>query len=451
MEIFYRYSDFNKITIENDKDNEFIFVNEGFIKLADIKDIAYKNIEIKNVDKEKKTIEIKVNDSEHTFHIAKKKEDYIFKIIKDINISNSSGRPGYMKNPLLTSSTLYMVDEYNKSKVINETLDLVPLLYCMTNISYLNIYFLNHKPKNNNNGQLMISTAFAELIYNMIYKKNDNIHTLNLDTFKKKIGNKKDSYEANNLFIFLYNTMHKELNTKNNNGIVINDNSDRANKQNQIEKKKREFNGKNDSVIIDTFYFLIVKEYKCVFCNSVLYDCEMNHHLIFSLNNIIKYKTNICQKKGFLDVDIYDCFDYFSKSKKPCDMCPNETEIKNTLNTLPKIMTVIFDRNNVSDYINFYIDFDIDLSRYLDNYIKENENENIAKYELIGILSYYIGQNKDLRGAFYKSYKYNKWYFYHNSKIECIYDIMNEDKGIPILLFYQQKFTIKQTKLLISK
>jgi ubiquitin C-terminal hydrolase len=216
----------------------------------------------------------------------------------------------------------------------------------MSNIPNLNMYFLNNKDKfssnNTSNEEIPISKAFAKIFYSIFDMGNIlDVNNLNLDALKIIIGNEENKYKANNLIYFLYNKMHEELNSKKNNNIVINDNSDKTNMAKQIDISKNQFDDGNKSIISDNFYFRIVNENKCLFCNNCLYECEMLNNIVFSLSNVIQYKQNECIN-GFQSVNIYDCFNYYfqSVSSESCENCGSQPTTKKLLNSLPNIINL---------------------------------------------------------------------------------------------------------------
>ena len=101
----------------------------------------------------------------------------------------------------------------------------------------------------------------------------------------------------------------------------------------------------------------------------------------------------------------------------------------------PEILTLILDWNNFQNNIEFSIDLNIDLFKYL--YKWENQNDQNAKYELIGMLTKYPNENIN-HCSIFKSSTDNNWKCYKNFNLSNIDKISNIDKGKPYLLFYQK-------------
>ena len=104
--------------------------------------------------------------------------------------------------------------------------------------------------------------------------------------------------------------------------------------------------------------------------------------------------------------------------------------------SLPDFLTIIlFRKNNFENDVEFSIDYNIDIKNFLYNSDIRQEN---TKYQLIGVVSYYIEQKGNYHGSLFKSFKDNNWYFYNGSIVKIVDDIYEIDKGIPYILLYQK-------------
>ena len=357
-----------------------------------------------------------------------------------------------IRNLIFSPSVVGMLKEYeNKKKsknYIKNTLDLFPLIYCLSNISLLSNYFRTNKNKflsiSKNDTKFKISKAISEIIYELSGDKNFK-NVTNFDVFQEILGNNEENYKSKNLFINLYNQMHNELNTKNinsgANGETPSINSDKTNLEMELVECRDIYDKRNKSIITDIFNFEEIKMNQCINCKIITYNCGIIHYLEFNLDDVLNYKLN----NNFVNIEninIKDCFDYLvypNKNNYFCNKCNNQSLCNNfaILNSLPEILTVILDRKNeFENGIEFGLNFIIDLKNYL--YKWGNIQEDNTKYELIGMLTYFRKGNGSDHTAIYRAEIDKKWYFFKNTNPENLDNISDSYLGMPYLLFYQR-------------
>ena len=467
----YDYQSCKEIKEQNNNEiNEFIIVNEEFLKIMNMKipENEDKTVELKfnkNISKIQMTFPI----SHETIFIEQKSNNdnnYIFKlsipidqfnpnatlISKSINNNNDSNNNNYnnnknnkyLVNPIYCSSILYNLQIFeNKKKddIIKNTSDLIPLLYCIININLLRKYFLSNKDK-----ILSISNkSISKEIYDIIDKMKDDekylLNIFNFDNIRDILGKQKEIYDSSNLVNVLFWTIHNELNMHNIKTIVNNVESDHTNLLIELNNLWNNFGIKNKSIMTDTFLFEEINLKQCHNCKIVICDCRLSHNFVFKLDDVINFKSKV-NNKGLENVDLNDCFKFLTYDKPNNNFnCTKCNSISNCLsckriNSPPEILTIILDRNNNYENSNeFNIDFNFDINNYL--YKWENEQAKNTKYELIGMLSY-LEKEKSKHNAIFKSVKDDNWYFYNNFNLTIINNIYSEDKGYPYLLFYQK-------------
>ena len=264
-----------------------------------------------------------------------------------------------------------------------------------------------------------------------------NINSLNLDNLKQFICNNQNNYQPNTLISFLYFKLNEELSQENhnNNNNIINYNSNKTNLLYELYKCKSNI---KKSIILDNFCFEFIKIYKCNCCKLYTYDCTLFNSIHFSLEKTWKYKVNK-EKNGFASsINIYDCFNFYFNTLFTylCNSCNNAGNSLNKMYSLPDFLTIILLRkNNFENDVEFSIDYNIDIKNCLYNSDIRQEN---TKYQLIGVVSYYIEQKGNYHGSLFKSFKDNNWYFYNGSIVKIVDDIYEMDKGIPYILLYQK-------------
>ena len=443
---------------ENDGENEFIFANEEILKILNNQKNIGKYLEIIN-EENIKYIKFPVslsrigfspkNDDCLSFKFEEKnltqiiydekKKSIVFpkkdETIKDVYEGNSSLSLAY------TSSVLKIIDDYKKNvnKYINDTLDLFPLLYCLSNINILATYFAKNKEDFKNSNKI-VSKAFSEIICELAGNNNLKGST-SFEDIQNLLGNNIEKYECSKLIKFLYNKIHNELNEKN---FFVN-NEDISSCGNELttelNKIRNSFKNNNKSIISDNFYYEFVNIGQCMNCPENIFKCSMKNTLSFVLEKVLDFKSKSKKGEYFENVDIYDCFGYLinGHNNLKCPKCNNDCLNSSYMNSLPRILTIILDRNNnFENGIEFGLDFTIDLKNYLYKWgIMEEKN---TKFELIGMLTYFSKENGSDHSAIYKSAFNNNWYFYKNSNnnIEIINGISEAYKGLPYLLFYQK-------------
>ena len=404
------YSKFEqcKIFIEDidkkyEKENEFIIVDEKFLKTMKINDV--KDNKVKIIIDKNKDMKIKFPDFEQEISFQKKNNNIGFFEFTNKKYSDNNEND----------------DKENEAKNNNIKIQLL----CLANIPNLKNYFLENqekfskKQKNNNK----FSKAFSDIIYNIAAQKDINIieSTINL---KNKI--KEDSNLSLPKFIpFLFEKIHNELNERNkddnNDFIESDDTCAETEYYNFLEK----YDKNNKSIISETFCFEELFKKKCKLCDFETFNFEMINKLVFNVNEILS-------KNKRENINLFDCFNYYTQINSIyCKECKNEIEELKIFNSLPNILSIFLDLEN-NNNVKFDINFEIDLKKYLFNW---NNYRNLeAKYHLIGMVNF----NKE-NSEYYLGYCKvdNKWYFYSNTSYSVINDI-KEIKGIPVILFYQK-------------
>ena len=438
----------------DDKENDFIIVSEQFLQIMKIQFDNKKNVEITN-DKNINKILIKFPISLKTIPF-KERSFYSFQLEEPENFNRDLNKLEEKKtkyinydnkesivNPINLISKMDMLKEYNEKKNIQKNIiifsDLIPLLYCFTNISSLVNYFCNKNCVLFGHSNKNISKEFSNIIINLKNKKWIE-NTINYNFFYKNIGDKEELYESNNLFLFLIQNLHNELNRYNINENVTILETNQMDLIVELNKCRKFFNKRNKSIISDTFYFEEIYRTRCANCETMTYNCTINYKFIFKLDEVLSFKLNN-NNRNIENINIYDCFTFLTSIKQNYSFCQNCKKniyclTSYMINSKPEIITIFLDRNNVFENgIEFSIDFDFDLDNYLFKW--DNSNANTEKYELIGILTYFGNELGSRRTAIFKSAFDNRWYCYKKSKVE-IFKTFNY-KGMPYLLFYQKK------------
>ena len=368
--------------IKNTNDNEFIIVNEIFLKNFEIKNAKYSFIKINKIYKDKNDqLEIEIK----------------FRITEDIiNSREKVNKKGffefYKKEENKGKKNKLIID--NKVKEKDEKIDYSMFKnFCnsLIKINILNYVFLSCGDIIKENKKI------SRIIFNLIQKRNINceLEYSKLDGIVKL--NKLDKIEK--IIGYLYEEMHNELRNANN----------------------------DSSIIKSIFYYQFTINYNCINCPCKSNEKQISNYIIFPLINIFDFEN--------YQLDLFDCFDYITKENiQLCNKCNKNSKIKSSkFNYINDILTIILDLGNDSNKeISFKLNFNnIDLKKYFYESTKCN-----CKFELIGFCSYFRKENKYI--SYTKNQIENKWYDINGSYIS---QIEEQDYGLPVLQFYKKIYT----------
>ena len=329
-------------------------------------------------------------------------------------------------------------------------------LQCLSNINLLTGYFLLNKDYYTKipyeNKELKLTKAYSEVIFHLWNPDEQNKY-YSPNYFKEVISTKNELFagiqanDSKDLLIFIYQTIHNELNIYKNNNFIDEEISDQKNAEYELIKFRKNYYSNNNSIINDLFYFDQANTTECLNCHNIIYNFAMYNILIFPLEKTRIYKS---QKEPYFEsVNIKDCFDCFISGEKSqpgnnfyCNNCKQEFayELSNRFSSFPEILSIVLNRGTHLEFdVNFTISYLLD---DLDDYMIKlniNKNERGTKYELIGMIIH--TGNSGMDGHFYtycKSPVDKKWYWFNDAIVQKIEDPHEKIRGIPYLLFYQK-------------
>lgn len=303
---------------------------------------------------------------------------------------------------------------------------------------------------------------------NSKYQQNKycNKNTYEPYDFKKKISSMNDLFkgvhanDAKDLFLFIIETLHHELNKKKDN-YISKSNEDPKNETKMLNDFVEYFSKGNKSIISDLFYGVNHTITKCSGCNISNHNYECYFYLNFPLEEVRKFKLNelqkinnnmmmnqndINQKIQLLNnniIDIKDCFEYNQKEEyflgdngMYCNNCNKQLDAtyQTVLYSLPQILVIILNRGTGN---NFKVK--VEFSEFLDL-------SPFAKiggaYKLISAITH-LGES-DASGHFIATCKSpidNRWYCYIDDRVSVANDFKSEnlDKSKPYILFYKRQ------------
>ena len=322
-------------------------------------------------------------------------------------------------------------------------------IQCLCHISNIKKYFKNRRLVYNdtNNKNCRLTKEFYKLI-NSLWK--DSYKGKNYFTptdFKNTISQMNPLFQgiaandSKDLIIFLYETMHNEIN----NPAPYNENNNYNNDQ-TLQLFRNNYYSNNSSFLIKTFYFEQQSEIKCLSCGYSKTSYNISNIIIFPLEKVREYMEK--KYNGFMCVKLENCFEnyqepefLFGQNQIYCNNCncSSNATTSNKIFASPEVLTIILNRGKG---LQFDVNFEYPLSLDIDKYITDKSKGN-NKYELICVLTH-LGPS-GMSGhfiAFCKSPVDNHWYCYNDASVsKCNdprYQNNNEIEGIPYVLFYQK-------------
>ena len=365
------------------------------------------------------------------------------------NMNNNMGNPNFsMPNNMINEGKYSFDDRYKIApktslKNLGDTSYLNAVLQLFATSENISSYFVNPKYKkyfDDNKVSIPFAYVFHRLFTHFYpyppkqVSENYSPEVL-LDVLGRynKIYISKKSRNPNDLLIFILCTLHKELNKQKTKYISS---PDPTNKNEVLKEGLNDFMKSNQSKISDNFHWF---ELKSKFCSG----CKLKY---YSFNNFETLDLDILgtfQKNSYAPISLLSCLNYQSqKSQKIfCQKCQKYTQFQINTKIYSSPINFVFtlnrgypDQNQNLLNIKFMVEEKIDIGQYLEN------KKAYTKFELIGIVSYYMQEKKYV--CFGKSPADKKWYLYNDEKVmdtnnNEVINRNNNMEYIPCILLYQ--------------
>ena len=323
-------------------------------------------------------------------------------------------------------------------------------LQCLCHVTSLKKYFQNPSLVNKdiNNKETPMTNSFCELL-NKLWKQTYETYYAphNFKNLISKLNPLFKGIQANDskdLIIFIYETLHNELNNPNSNSDILNS----INKQNlptELKLFRQNYFSQNNSIMTKIFYSEQSSNLECYSCRTNKVSFNIINFLIFPLEKIRLYLEKK-KPQGFINVTLEDCFDQFEEKELLfgpnqiyCNNCHRQSNAisYNKLFNSPEVLTIILNRGKGLQFdVEFQFPFDLNINKYV---IDQTCDTN---YELIGVLTH-LGPS-GMSGhfiAYCKSPVNGQWYCYNDAEVTQCQNVMHEinSNGIPYVLYYQRK------------
>ena len=324
-------------------------------------------------------------------------------------------------------------------------------IQCLCHVFSLKNYFSNRQIiyQDTYNKNCSLTKEFYCLINNLWKESYQGKSYYTPRSFKNKISDMNPLFkgiaanDSKDLIIFLYETMHAELNNpdyqKNYGQNIINDN--------ELKNFRNNYYSQNFSIFSKTFYFEQQSELRCLNCQFSKLSYAIYNIIIFPLEKVREFMSRR-NPQGFASVKLENCFEHyqeeeilFGSNQIYCNNCRQMSNAANgnKLFTLPEVMTIILNRGKG---LEFDVEFEYPLKLNVDRFVLDKQCKD-NNYELICVLSH-IGPS-GMAGhfiAFCKSPNNNRWYIYNDAQVSECDDprYVNDDmiEGLPYVLFYQK-------------
>ena len=300
----------------------------------------------------------------------------------------------------------YLVNPKNKID-FEAKANTIPLTY-VTHRLFTHFYPYPEKPIPENYEPQVIWSILGQ--YNQVYKS-------------KKRRN------PNDLINFLLINLHRELNTCKTKFMTK---MDKRDKELVIKNGLSDFGKSNSSIISNSFHWFEIKSKSCFNCKTNFYD--FNNYEIFELD------IAGASKKYNAPFTLTDCLSYQTQKlqKLFCEKCGGyqEFQIETKIFSSPIYFIFSLNRGNLEQNllkINFKLEEKIDIIQHLD------KKGAYSKYELSGVVSVYLSENKYV--CFGKSPVDKQWYIYNDDNVSNtdINAVINCNSGygyVPCILLY---------------
>ena len=329
-------------------------------------------------------------------------------------------------------------------------------LQCLLHIPELNNYFFNIyqtqkenlkniNKKSETGGKL--SQKYYELVYKIsiktVLKFDSRYDAISPKDFHKTIGELNpqfrtiDANDSKDLLLFLFQSMHEELNYYGDQKLTVVPRCDQKIKQNAFEFFMKVNSELNLSIFSYLFYGIFESETKCLNCKNSYYNFQYFQILSFPLYNYLPEKT-----KNF---NIYQGFkDYVKKTTMKGDnqcFCQNckkltDSEVSSKIYYTPPYLIINLDYGKNKKYEPTKVNFgqSLDLSGFTEDSCKRKTYELVAVSSHIGrsgISGHYIAYCKN------QSQDDSNWYKFNDSTISRVsFEKINEDS--PYVLIFKR-------------
>jgi len=329
-------------------------------------------------------------------------------------------------------------------------------LQCLSNSKKFTKYFLCDYKKDK---KKIMANEYYKLLKNLWNKENNN-KPIKPTSFKEILSKENSLFagvaanDSKDFINFLIEKLHEELNEpklNKDNNIKNEININNLNQGNEMEMLKlffSDFQNKFNSIISNLFYGILETKYHCNVCQDIKFNFQIFSFIEFHLQQVNLYFSNLGKRPLLIngnknpDIDLYECFDYFSKvdlmtgqNRMFCNRCNKECDAlySTKLYSGPIYLIIYLNRGKGAVY-ECKVNFPEQLN--LINYIGFKDGPIV--YELYAVVCH-LGPSS-MSGhfvAYCKNRSDNKWYLYNDAIVSLCTKSKQYNDGMPYILFYQ--------------
>lgn len=303
-----------------------------------------------------------------------------------------------------------------------------------------------------------VSRTYATVINNLFFpqKYKNNTKVYSPEYFRELIFeinpslDKKGYIECKDLFSFLIENLHEELNTKKNNNQHNNKyfkTADSSNENQVLVDFLKNFTNNNESLISKNFFGLIKLKYLCHKCKKISFNFQNYSFLFFNLHSVKNYlfkKLFGNQNYETINLSLEDCLDFYTQEEELNDSesmyCPNCEEKSNTslfkvIYSTHMFLPIILDHGDDRDYFGEKVEFPFELD--LTNYVEFKQSPKF--YYLCGVVGKCEGRGNQGKFLCYSRMERNApWFCYDDEKVNQINEEEIKEKILPYILIYHK-------------
>ena len=296
-----------------------------------------------------------------------------------------------------------------------------------------------------------ISYSYSNVLYNLFFPLENETY-FSPNDFREIIASFGPLFEENqandskDIFQFIIENIHEELNELNNNDIIYDDDA--------------QVNQADEIAVLNNFELMCKKKYhspitkylygkqksmtRCLNCGCTIYNFQVYSFIIFPLLDVKNFTLTYPNQNPNQILNLYDCFNYFQKIELfsgenhiYCMGCKQESNANfcNLIYSTPTILTLILNRGK--NNADFHDKFLFPTVLNLDNYTNDKTLNN--KFYLIGVVCH-VGEsgNSGHFFAYCRSHYQSPWFKYNDAIVSEIDETEIFRATTPYILFYHK-------------
>ena len=345
-------------------------------------------------------------------------------------------------------------------KNIGATCYMNATLQALSNTDKLTEHFLYTYKYNSEDKSKIMSNELYKVITNLWDRKN-NKSSYSPNEFKEVLSIENTLFagiaanDSKDLINFLLERIHTELNiikkdiNSNNNNYIITQN-DQWNEQRILQLFLQNFSLNYNSIISNLFYGVLETKSQCQGCKTMKYNFQIYSFIEFPLEEVNNYCFNTGKRNNFNynntnknpDVDLYECFEYYSKietmtgsNQMYCNKCNCNCDALygSSIFSAPNYLIINLNRGKDAKYeckVNFP-----ELLNIL-NFVSYKQGNTV--FELYAVISHHGPSSMSGHFVAYcKNIIDKKWYLFNDELVSLCQNRNDYQRGMSYILFYR--------------